>query len=542
MRVLFIIPARGGSKGIPRKNVRTLAGKPLLHYSVNNGLSVNYEADVYVSSEDQEILNLATKLGAKTHKRNPDLSGDAITLDEVIYDAYREIAEAEGKDYEYIVTLPPTSPLLKASSVESALARMEANAEIDTIISATNDTHLTWKKDDGGFYPNYTARVNRQYLEPVYKETGGFLMTRNTIISAAGRIGKKVDLFELDARESIDIDTFEDWNLCEYHLRRKRLVFSVSGYSEIGLGHIYNTLILANEILEHEVIFFCDAKSELGYNRIRQSNYPCHLQQGDDLVAEVLALKPDVVINDRLDTTEADVLPYQEAGIQVTNFEDLGPGAARADLVFNAIYPEREALPNHFFGADYFCARDEFLLTESLPLKERVQNVLITFGGVDPNNFTMKVLDAIHQQCAQNGITINVVAGLGYKNYADLERFEGINVHRNISNISDFMQAADVAFTSAGRTTYELAILGVPSIVLAQNERELTHFFASPEFGFEHLGLGVDVPNVAVADTFERVIASLSTRQAMREKMFSVDLRDGKNKVITQIKNLIRSK
>ena len=542
MRVLFIIPARGGSKGIPRKNVRTLAGKPLLHYSVNNGLSVNYEADVYVSSEDQEILNLATKLGAKTHKRNPDLSGDAITLDEVIYDAYREIAEAEGKDYEYIVTLQPTSPLLKASSVESALARMEANAEIDTIISATNDTHLTWKKDDGGFYPNYTARVNRQYLEPVYKETGGFLMTRNTIISAAGRIGKKVDLFELDARESIDIDTFEDWNLCEYHLRRKRLMFSVSGYSEIGLGHIYNTLILANEILEHEVIFFCDAKSELGYNRIRQSNYPCHLQQGNDLVAEVLALKPDVVINDRLDTTEADVLPYQEAGIQVINFEDLGPGAARADLVFNAIYPEREALPNHFFGADYFCARDEFLLTESLPLKERVQNVLITFGGVDPNNFTMKVLDAIHQQCAQNGITINVVAGLGYKNYADLERFEGINVHRNISNISDFMQAADVAFTSAGRTTYELAILGVPSIVLAQNERELTHFFASPEFGFEHLGLGVDVPNVAVADTFQRVIGALSTRQAMREKMFSVDLRDGKNKVITQIKNLIRSK
>lgn len=542
MTVLFIIPARGGSKGIPRKNVRTLAGKPLLQYSVQNALATSFEADVYVSSEDDEILNLAIKLGAKVHHRKADLSGDAITLDAVIYNAYQEIREKEQKQYDYIITLQPTSPLLKSSSIDEALGRMMDQPNIDTIISATNDTHLTWGRDDKGFHPNYTARLNRQYLDPVYKETGGFLITRDTVISESGRIGNKVDLFELDARQSIDIDTFEDWNLCEYHLKRKRIVFSVSGYSEIGLGHVYNTLVLANEILDHEVIFFCDNESRLGYDKIVQNNYPCHIQQTGNLVEEIISLNPDIVINDRLDTSASDILPYKEKGILVVNFEDLGEGSKLADLVFNAIYPEKIKLENHFFGPNYFCARDEFLLTESAELNEKVTNVLLTFGGVDPNNLTLKVLDSIYELCTDLGITINVVAGLGYKNYDGLARFEGVKVHKNVSNISDYMSNSDIAFTSAGRTTYELALLGVPSIVMAQNEREMTHFFASEEFGFDNLGMGADVSASSIQSSFLALVDSPDKRRRMRERMFSVDLRNGKRKVITRIKNLIGSK
>ena len=173
----------------------------------------------------------------------------------------------------------------------------------DTIISATNDTHLTWGKNESGFFPKYTARVNRQYLDPVYKETGGFLITRNTVISEKGRIGKTVSLHELSNKESIDIDTFEDWNLCEYYLKRKKIAFSVSGYPKIGLGHVYNTLLIANEILNHEIVFFTDKDSELAYQKISENNYPVVKQQGENLVKELLELKADVIINDRLDTS-----------------------------------------------------------------------------------------------------------------------------------------------------------------------------------------------------------------------------------------------
>ena len=70
MNILIVIPARGGSKGIPRKNLRLLSGKPLLYYSIKNALNSNYDLDLFVSSEDDEILNTAQKLGAKTHKRD----------------------------------------------------------------------------------------------------------------------------------------------------------------------------------------------------------------------------------------------------------------------------------------------------------------------------------------------------------------------------------------------------------------------------------------------------------------------------------------
>lgn len=540
MRVLFIIPARGGSKGIPRKNVRILAGKPLLQYSIKNAINSTHISDVYVSSEDTEILNLASKLGAKIHHRNLDLASDEISLDEVIFNAYEEIKEIENKTYDFIVTLQATSPLLKTNSIDSAIELMINSSETETIISATNDTHLTWKKDENGFSPNYTERVNRQYLKPIYKETGGFLITRDTVISAKGRIGKSVQLFELDARQAIDIDTFEDWSLCEYFLKRKRIVFSVSGYSEIGLGHVYNTLILANEILNHEVVFFCDAKSQLAFDKISQNNYPCYMQESDNYIDDILNLQPDIVINDRLNSKVSDITPFKDKGLKVVNFEDLGEGAKHADLVFNAIYPEEVKLENHFFGPDYFCARDEFVLAKVKELNHKASNVVIAFGGVDPNNYTSKVLESINEFCIKRNIIVNVVAGFGYKYYESLNKYQNIHIHKNINNISDFMQAADIAFTSAGRTTYELAILGIPSIVLGQSVREMTHFFATEQFGFKNLGLGTEVENSSILSCFENLVNSLDERKQMREKMFSVDLRNGKKKVIEQIKNLLR--
>lgn len=540
MNVLFIIPARGGSKGIPRKNLRELAGKPLVHYTIKNALNAANNGDVYVSSDDDEILSIAAKIGAKGHKRADVLAGDDVTLDEVIFKAYEEIAAQEGKQYDLIVTLQPTSPLLKVASIEEAIARMAERPEVETLISARNDTHLTWKQADGAYVPNYTERVNRQFLEPVFKETGGFLMTRNTVISSTTRIGKNVELFELPPNEAIDIDTFEDWNSCEYHLRRKRIVFSVSGYPAIGLGHVYNTLIIANSILDHELLFFCDSKSELAFKAISEKNYPCYIQQGPQLVEEILALHPDVVVNDRLDSTEEDVLPYRSHGVQVINFEDLGSGARKADLVFNAIYPEKEKIKGHHFGPEFFCARDEFLLTKPRELQDEVRNVLVTFGGTDPNGLTLKVIESVLPVCQERHLELNVVTGPGFKDDDALGQIVGIRVHRNVGNISDHMRAADVAFTSAGRTTYELALLGVPSIVLAQNKRELTHFFAKQKFGFQDLGIGVEASAATIRKKFEELLVSKEKRAQMREKMLQTDLRNGKYRVLEKIRQLVR--
>lgn len=541
MNILIIIPARGGSKGIPRKNLRSLGGKPLIAYAVSTALVSDYHPDVVVSSDDDEILNIAKMLGAETHMREAGIANDTATLDPVIYDAYRHVSKAKGKVYDVVVTMQPTSPLLKTISLDSALRRFELDADLDTLISAKEDTHLTWLHDGEKYVPNYQKRVNRQYLPPVYRETGGFLITRAQVIEPKNRIGKGVDLYLLGGGEEIDIDTYEDWKLCEYYIRRKKILIVVSGYPEIGLGHVYNTLLIANDILDHSIEFLVDKKSELAYEKIQAMNYSVHMQFHDDIMEDIRLIAPDVVINDRLDTEASYVDTLKAWGMKVINFEDLGSGAAKADVVINAIYPEKGVYPHHYYGHRYVLLRDEFILAKPKPPREVVERVLLTFGGVDPNNYTVKVLASIYDYCRRKGITISIVAGMGYAFYDMLDDFEGIEIYKNASNISEHMQGVDIVFTSAGRTTYEVAVLNIPTIVLAQNEREMTHLFASPEHGFVHLGLGYNVDSTEILASFIKLVEDRHLRNDMSEKMAQTDLREGRKRTLSLINNVLES-
>jgi CMP-N-acetylneuraminic acid synthetase/spore coat polysaccharide biosynthesis predicted glycosyltransferase SpsG len=530
--VLIIIPARGGSKGIPRKNLRALNGRPLLAYSAGTARESRYKADIYVSSEDQEILTLARKLGVKAHQRDPDKARDDTTLDPVIFDVYQFAQIQENKRYDIVVTFQPTSPLIRPSTLDSAIERLVQHPEIDTLITATNDTHLTWKMEEGKYLPNYAQRVNRQFLPQTFKETGGLMLTRSRCISATGRIGSRVDLFLLAGSESIDIDSYEDWSLCEYYLRRKKILFVVSGFKEIGLGHVYNTLLLANDILNHEVVFLVDDRSEMAYRKIAERNYPVQMQRSADIVDDIRCLSPDMVVNDVLDTTNEYMLALKNFGSKILNFEDLGSGASHADLVVNAMYPEQDILPRHYFGHKYFCLRDEFLFTSRMEVQKNVENVLLTFGGVDPCNFTLKVLDAIYEYCRAQNISITVVAGFGYDKYDTIQGFENITIASNASNMSDHMHMADIVFTSAGRTTFEVAAIGTPAIVLCQNQREATHFFATKEHGFLNLGLGSLLPRDDILQVFSSLCESFDRRAHMASLMRQIDLTQGRANVL----------
>jgi len=536
--VLVVIPARGGSKGIPRKNLRSLGGKPLIAYSISTAKQSAYVSDVVVSSDDDEILTVASKYGAATHLRSPDIADDLTTLDPVIYSAYEWARTAFGKDYSLIITMQPTSPLLSVESLDAAIQKLLENEQVDTVISARDDTHLAWRKQDGKFVPDYAKRVNRQELPARYRETGGLVATRSSVITPESRIGPKVDLLVLNQREAIDIDTYEDWSLCEYHLRRKRLLFVVSGYREIGLGHVYNTLLIANDILKHEVLFLVDDRSQMAYDRIADRNYPVYMQQSPNIVDDIRRLDPDLVINDRLSTTEEYMQALKNLAVPTINFEDEGPGARLADVVINAIYPEPSINTGRYYGHRYFCLRDEFLLTKPKTFRPTVERVLITFGGVDPNNYTHKVLSAISDYCQEADIEIDVVAGFGYNNYDSISGFPG-NIHRDVGRISDFMAAADLVFTSAGRTVFEIAAVQTPAVVLAQNERELTHTFASAENGFLNLGLGHKVSNADLLQHFRQLVESAAVRRHMSELMSRINLSEGRRNVLKLIDQVL---
>lgn len=540
MEILVVIPARGGSKGIPRKNLRKLNHQPLIFYAIKTALKSLFSPDVYVSSEDQEILTTAEKLGAKLHRRDDQLSGDSVTLDPVIYASVLHAESREAKLYDIVITLQPTSPLLEVSTLDGAIQRMIDERELGTLLSGIEDVHLRWRKEGIRFVPDFKERLNRQYLPQTFKETGSFLITRRENVSDKGRIGTCVELYEVSSKEGIDIDTFEDWSICEYYLQRKKILFNVIGYAQVGMGHIYNALIIAHEIVDHEIIFLVDSRSDLGYQKIKEHNFEV-VQANDNILDEMKKINPDIIINDCLDTNVTLVDLQNNIAKSVITFEDLGSGSEMSDLVFNAMYQDNSSHKGHYYGYKYYCSREEFILTDIKEFEGTVKTVLLTFGGTDENNLTYKVLSAIYDYCISNSVEINVVTGLGYIDFDSLRQFEKVIVLRDIKNISDYMAVADLAITSAGRTTFELASLGVPAIVLGQNDRELTHFFANEAYGFLNLGLGLNVKKSIILDNFKKLVEDNEIRFSMRQKMLRCDLLKGKRRVIQIIKNHINS-
>ena len=190
MKILAVIPARAGSKGIPNKNIRIIGGHPLVYYTIFNALQSQKITDVIVTTDSQEVGIIASQMGASLKWRDAVLCADHVTLDSVIFDAIPKESE-----WDYIVTMQPTSPTLKVETLDSAIEYAIAN-DLDTLISAINAPHLSWGSKGGKKVPNYVERLNRQYLPPNYIETGAFVISKAKVVTEATRIGNQVDVYE----------------------------------------------------------------------------------------------------------------------------------------------------------------------------------------------------------------------------------------------------------------------------------------------------------------------------------------------------------
>ena len=539
VKILAVVPARGGSKGIPRKNVRFLAGRPMIHYVLETALASQFIDKVVVSTDSEEITYVSEVVGAEVIQRPEALAEDHVTLDPVIHHAVDTLEQRDQLTYDVVVTLQPTSPLLTVKTLDQALEYFIETNDVDSMISVIDDRHLCWTKDGEKFVPAYHARVNRQQLPANFKETGAFFMTRRSFVTPSSRLGHEVSVFEVPSAEAIDIDHATDWWVAEKLLKRRRILIRVDGHNEIGLGHISRTLLLAHRLIDHELLFVSQAEYELGNQILKDSHFPIQLISENHSFEAILDdFRPHIVINDILDTTQSFVAPLKERGCFVVNFEDLGEGGELADVVINALYEEPLPRKNTFWSQEYFCLRDEFCLLQPKEVTPQVKEILITFGGTDPNDFTQRVLELLLTHTED--IDITVIMGRGYKHEAKLteyiaEQNREITLLKDVKTMSYYMNKADLAFTSAGRTVYEIASLGTPFIVLAQNNRELLHTFARYEHGVVHLGLGASCPDEKILKTLQRLLGNHELRQELQTKLLSHDLKGGVDRVITTI-------
>lgn len=539
MKVLAVIPARGGSKGIPRKNVRMIVNKPLIAYSIENALDSKYDVDVVVSTDDDEIVRISSSYGAEFIKRPENLATDSVKLDPVIFHAMNEMEKEKNTKYDIIITIQPTSPLLKRETLDAAIEYFIKN-DFDTVLSVINKPHLSWTEKEGKIVPAYEKRLNRQYLPKNLLETGAFFISKREFVAEHSRFGPNVSVYEISENEAIDIDTPQDWWVAEKELTKKNILIRVEGYSEIGLGHIYRGLLLAYNLIDHNIKFVLSEKSDLGIKKIKDSHFPYSIFREDNEIANLIkSFNCDILINDMLATEEEYIKLCKSTGVRVINFEDLGQGAKLADAVINDLYDKKNEYNNHYWGSEYYCIRDEFLLAKPSEFRECVEEVLVIFGGTDPCNLTKRLFDVI-QRLDNDKIHYTFILGMGYNKANTLiEKSKNpklkVDFVQDVKLITEYMSKADIAISSQGRTMLELASMDVPTILLAQNKREQNHEFGYLKNGFINLGLGSEVEDDTIKQTLLWLINSPQIRKQMKDQMKKKNFKQG----IERVKNII---
>lgn len=532
MKILAVIPARAGSKGIPNKNIRIIGGHPLIYYAIRNALDSELVSDVIISTDSSEVKIIAEQMGASVKWRNSELCGDAVTLDAVVADAI------PAGEWDYVVTMQPTSPTLRVGTLDAAI-KYAIDNDLDTLISAINAPHLSWGVKDGVKVPNYTERLNRQYLPPCYMETGAFVVSRASVVTPKTRIGKKVDVYEVPEDESQDVDTFEDLRSVAATLDRQRVAIYVNGNNKRGIGHIYRALELADEFYVKPDIYYDSNQTDpkvfgktthnlISVNGIAELFDRCKENNYTVFINDILTTSIDYMIGLR------SVLP----NAKIVNFEDDGEGILKADLVFNALFKENE-LPQVHAGEKYYISGKTFMFYNPIEIKDKVERVFISFGGADPQNYSDRLLAMIskaeYSQC--HFIVVLGRAKYNVEALMDYNKYSNIEVLYDVSNMPELMTSCDVGITSRGRTGYELAILGIPSISMAQNAREEKHGFVCNENGFTYIGLN-PADEVIEANLKMYLQMAKETRQKYQTMLLSHDLRGGRKRVMSLINSL----
>jgi CMP-N-acetylneuraminic acid synthetase len=215
--VVAIIAARGGSKGLPGKNVRPLAGKPLIAYSVEAAKASPYVDRVIVTTDSPEIAEVARKFGAEVPFMRPaELAQDLTPTEPVLAHAVEWLEREEGYRVDIVVFLQPTDIFRKRTMIDETVKRLLDDPTLESAFVAYKTHKNFWRKKDGKFVrmaPDL-AYGPRQNKEPVYREdTGLACATRASLIKAGKRLGERVDIIENDDdASSIDIHTeFDFW-------------------------------------------------------------------------------------------------------------------------------------------------------------------------------------------------------------------------------------------------------------------------------------------------------------------------------------------
>tara|TARA_R110000796_G_scaffold173206_1_gene290138 strand:- start:2164 stop:2802 length:639 start_codon:yes stop_codon:yes gene_type:complete len=201
-KIKSLITARGGSKGIPFKNIVDVGGKPLISYSIEASLNSSVD-ETWVSTDDEYIKKVAEDYGAKVIDRPKELAGDVIMPDASL------LHFAENNDFNFLVFIQPTSPLLKSSDINMGINMME---KYDSVFSGYKEEWTSkWSSNMKPINWNGIDRPRRQDADDIFVENGAFYITsKERLLDSKCRYSGNIGVYEMSFYKSFQIDTLED--------------------------------------------------------------------------------------------------------------------------------------------------------------------------------------------------------------------------------------------------------------------------------------------------------------------------------------------
>ncbi|EAZ91447.1 acylneuraminate cytidylyltransferase family protein [Crocosphaera chwakensis] len=218
MTIIAIIPARGGSKGVPRKNVRPLAGKPLITHSIEDAQESTLIDQVYVSTDDQEIATVSTQYGSKIIDRPAKLANDTASSELALIHGLQEL-EHQNINPDLLVFLQCTSPIRTGADIDQAIAKLQAE-KADSLLSVSPSHRFLWEEVNGvakSINYDYRYRPRRQDMNPQYVENGSIYVFKPWVLKETkNRLGGKIALYVMSEMAALEIDSVEDFQMIEF--------------------------------------------------------------------------------------------------------------------------------------------------------------------------------------------------------------------------------------------------------------------------------------------------------------------------------------
>lgn len=323
---------------------------------------------------------------------------------------------------------------------------------------------------------------------------------------------------------------------------KKTVAIHISQSDEKGTYPARRTAILAHALAEEAtIIFLCGEDSPpapTGFKSVATRNSTTFLQA-------IKTIKPDLLLRDSGSTSQEEVEKIRELVPSIIHFDDFGDGSHSADLVFQTLYAEsNDKVQDHFvIGIDSFIADEEMTSLKKIGLRKdrpgHLPHLVISFGDEDKGNLTYRALR--HMMQLQIPLKVTVLVGEQYAHDTSTLRMMALG-RRNTTilehphSFAEVCASADIVLCASGYMPYEVAVMGIPCVVLAQNDFELGLAFPKEQHGFIHLGLGRKVKQSSLLNAIMEPLLHESLRKKAIARQAALGIGDGKEKVCEAIR------